>query len=137
ALVEPLSPARFQVRFTASGELRDKLQRLATLTGQDIASVIDAAVSEKLARLEARRFARTTRPRKGVAEASPAPTSRPVPAPVRRAVFDRDEGRCTYVDASGRRCSESVSVEFHHTTPFARGGRHSVDTVRLACNCHN
>ena len=31
AVVEPLSPARYEVQFTASGELHDKLERLAAL----------------------------------------------------------------------------------------------------------
>ena len=46
--VAPLSPARYQVTFTASAELRDKLERLeALIPGSDLASVIDAAVPKK------------------------------------------------------------------------------------------
>ena len=60
AEVEPLSPARFKVQFTASAELRDKLDRLAALMpGSDLASVIEGAVTEKLERLEAKRFGKT------------------------------------------------------------------------------
>ena len=45
AKVEPLAPARYVVQFTASGELREKLERLTALTpGSDLASIIDAAV---------------------------------------------------------------------------------------------
>ena len=57
AVVEPLAPARYKVQFTASAELHEKLERLATLMpGIELASIIDAAVSEKLERMEARRF---------------------------------------------------------------------------------
>ncbi|TDI41411.1 MAG: DUF222 domain-containing protein [Acidobacteria bacterium] len=46
--VAPLSPASYLVKFTASAELRDKLERLAALIpGSDLASVIDAAVPKK------------------------------------------------------------------------------------------
>ena len=46
--VSPLSPARYQVNFTASAQLRDKLERLeALIPGSDLASVIDAAVPKK------------------------------------------------------------------------------------------
>ena len=59
-MVEPLAPARYKVEFTASEELRDKLKRLeALMPGCDIASVIDAAVSEKLERVEAKRYGKT------------------------------------------------------------------------------
>ncbi len=57
ATVKPLAPARYKVSFTASEELRDKLERLqALIPGGDLASIIDAAVSEKLERLEAKRY---------------------------------------------------------------------------------
>ena len=58
ALVEPLSPARYKVQFTASAELHDKLERLQALMrsevpGGDLAAIIERAVTEKLERLEA------------------------------------------------------------------------------------
>ncbi len=62
--VKPLAPASYLVRFTANAELRDKLQRLAALLpSMDLASIIDEAVSEKLERLEARRYGKTNKPR--------------------------------------------------------------------------
>jgi hypothetical protein len=59
--MEPLAPNRYLVRFTASIILRDKLERLQTLMrssvpGGDLGRVIDIAISEKLERIEARRF---------------------------------------------------------------------------------
>jgi len=64
AAVEPLSPARYKVQFTARRELRDKLGRLQALMGEDLAAVIEAAVTEKPERLEAKRYAVTKSPRK-------------------------------------------------------------------------
>ncbi len=51
AVVEPLAPARFKVQFTASAELRDKLERLTALLRTevpdgDLAAVIDRAVTD-------------------------------------------------------------------------------------------
>jgi hypothetical protein len=60
-----------------------------------------------------------------------------VPAPVRRVVFERDEGRCTYADALGRRCAETHRVELHHLRAFARGGEHTEDNLTLRCHAHN
>ena len=50
----PLVPSRYQVRFTASAELRDKLERLRALMrpsvpDADLARIIDTAVTEVLA----------------------------------------------------------------------------------------
>jgi hypothetical protein len=60
-----------------------------------------------------------------------------VPAGVRRAVFERDEARCTYVDERGVRCSETRYLELHHRHSFAQGGPHSVANLTLYCPAHN
>ena len=118
---EPLAPERYRVQFTASKELRDKLERLEALMQTDLAAVIEAAVTEKLERLEAKRYAETKKPRKSLDEVETAPKSRYIPAPVRRAVLKRDGQRCSFVDRNGRRCTAPRGLEFHHHEPFARG----------------
>jgi hypothetical protein len=62
--------------------------------------------------------------------------SRYIPASVRRQVAERDGLQCSYVSPDGRRC-ESRDVEFHHLTPFARGGQHTVEEITLRCRAHN
>lgn len=140
--VRPLGGARYRVQFTASARLRDKLERLQALMRSqagdvDLAVVVEQAVTEKLERLEARRFATTSRPRPAPVEPTAPPSSRHVPAAVRRTVHDRDDGQCRYVAATGRRCSERHVVEFHHRHPFAMGGEHSSGNIRLMCRVHN
>ncbi len=137
-----LAPARYRVELTASAVLRDKLERLLGLMRSvdrdvDLADVIEDAVSEKLERLLARRFATTSQPRKDLRETDTAPTSRHVPAPVRRAVYVRDRGQCGYVDGQGRRCPERHDLEYHHLHPFGYGGDHSVANIGLRCVAHN
>jgi hypothetical protein len=138
-----LGASRFKVQFTASAELREKLERLqelmrASVPGGDLAAVIEAAVTEKLERLEARRYAKTKAPRTTLADTDTSPRSRNIPAAVRRAVYERDGGRCTFVDAQGRRCTERHRLEYHHAgKAWARGGDHSVGNIRLACHVHN
>src|SRR5260221_1032979 len=158
-VVQPLSPGRYKVQFTASAEFRDKLERLRALVGSsmpdgDLAAVIEQAVTEKLERLEACRFARTTAPRKlggyPRGHESPvetadretekhdlSPNTRHIPAAGRRAVFERDGGRCRYVDEHGRRCDARDHLQFHHRHPFGLGGDHSVENIRLMCRGHN
>ena len=140
--VEPLAPGRYKVQFTASAELHDKLERLRALMRPsvpdgDLAAIVEQAVTEKLQRLEARRFARTQAPRKTLAQSETSPATRQIPAAVRRAVYERDDGRCRYEDEQGRRCTARQGLEFHHRLPFGRGGDHSVANISLACRCHN
>ncbi len=136
--VAPLSPARYQVTFTASVELRDKLERLeALIPGSDLASVIDAAVNEKLDRLEAKRFGKTKNPRTNVEDADPSPGVRGIAAAVKRHVWVRDGGQCTFVAHDGRRCPERNRLEYHHDNPYGRGGERSAGNIRLLCKCHN
>jgi len=142
ASIEPLSPARYRVQFTASAEFRDKLERLKALMRPsvpdgDLAVILEQAVTEKLQRLEARRFAKTSAPRKGLSDSDASPSTRHVPAAVRRAVHQRDKGRCRYVDGHGRRCTARDGLEFHHRRPFGHGGEHSLENISLLCRAHN
>ena len=63
--------------------------------------------------------------------------SRHIPNDVKRAVFERDGGRCTFADANGQRCGERGWMELHHTRPFAQGGDSTADNVALRCRTHN
>jgi hypothetical protein len=141
-VVEPIAPERYKIQFTASAELRDKLERLKALMRSsvpdgDLAAIIEEAVTEKLERLESKRYAKTKAPRKGVEEADPSPSSRYIPAPVRRAVYERDNGQCTFVGDNGRRCTERDRLEFHHHKPYGQGGDCSLENIRLACRAHD
>jgi hypothetical protein len=60
-----------------------------------------------------------------------------VPAEVRRAVWERDGGRCTFVSAAGHRCKARTRLEFDHVEPVARGGLATVKGIRLRGRAHN
>ncbi len=158
ASVQALSPGRFKVQFTADEGLRAKLERIqALMPGIDLASIIDAAVSEKLQRIEARRFGTSRRKPTAQTVMSPArhdggrppqphfaavsvdgpQRSRHIPAAVRRAVHARDGGQCRFVNRNGVRCRAREQLEFHHRHPFAMGGANSIDNIRLMCRTHN
>ncbi len=138
--VEPLAPARYRVQFTAGAELYGKLERLRALLRHevpdgDLAQIIEKAVTEKLERLEARRFGLTSSPRKGPVRVNPF--SRNIPAAVRRAVHERDGSRCRFVDVQGRRCPERHRLEYHHRHPFGLGGGSDLGNIGLMCAAHN
>jgi len=141
-VVEALAPGRYKVQFTASAALREKLERLQALMlpqipDGDLAGVIEAAVTEKLERIEARRFAVTNRPRKRLADTDTTPASRYIPAAVRRAVRERDGNQCRFVDSSGRRCEERRRLRYHHVHPYGMGGDHGFENIKLMCRPHD
>ena len=64
--------------------------------------------------------------------------SRYIPAPVRREVWRRDGGCCSYVDPhSGRRCGSRFLLELDHIVPFALGGSAEPGNLRLHCSAHH
>jgi 5-methylcytosine-specific restriction endonuclease McrA len=65
------------------------------------------------------------------------PLNRHIPAAIRDRVYARDNGRCSYVSPAGIKCNSKWNLEIDHIVPFARGGDHSVDNLRLLCARHN
>ena len=138
-LVKPLAPERYEIRFTTSAQTREKLLlaqdllRHAIPTG-DLAQVIDRALTVLLKDLARKKFAATERPR---ASRGTARGSRDVAAKVRRSVGLRDDGACTFVSKSGRRCNARAFIQFHHVEPHAVGGETTVGNIQLRCGPHN
>jgi hypothetical protein len=52
-------------------------------------------------------------------------------------VWQRDQGRCTFVDARGEQCRETSYLQLHHQDPHARGGPPSESNLCLRCHAHN
>ena len=70
--------------------------------------------------------------------AVPGSRSRYIPAPVRREVWRRDQGCCSYVDRhSGRRCRSRYRLEIDHIVPFALGGANELSNLRIRCAAHH
>jgi hypothetical protein len=139
ARVVESAPGRFRVQFTASAELEAKIARARALLRHkipsgDVAAIVEEAMTVLVAKLERARCAATDRPRKSQPVAS---ESRDVPAPTVRAIWQRDQGRCSFVDPQGRRCEAREWLEIHHEVPFGRGGATSVENLRLLCHSHN
>ncbi|MDE0026380.1 MAG: hypothetical protein OXP69_18375, partial [Spirochaetaceae bacterium] len=71
-------------------------------------------------------------------DAVPGSRSRYIPVAVKREVWRRDQGRCSYVDPhSGRRCGSRYRLEIDHVVPFALGGRTELFNLRVRCRAHH
>ena len=140
SMVKPHAPDRFALHLMLNRATYEKLRRIQALLGHqvapgDVAEVIDRAFDLLLASLEKQKFAATTRPRPATNRASKNP--RHIPAQVKRSVWKRDQGQCSYVSDSGHRCPERSRLEFDHADPVARGGEATIETIRLRCRAHN
>ncbi|ACL67394.1 HNH endonuclease [Anaeromyxobacter dehalogenans 2CP-1] len=110
---------------------RDALSH--SMPGATRENVLEAALDLLLVERD-RRKGLTARPQK-----TPRPSTRPdhIPAHVRREVWARDCGRCTFVLASGEPCGSTHRLELDHIVPRARGGGSTADNLRIRCRGHN
>jgi len=56
---------------------------------------------------------------------------------VKRAVWERDEGRCSWPLDSGGVCGSTHRLELDHIVPWARWGGETVANLRVVCDAHN
>ena len=65
-------------------------------------------------------------------------SGRSIPAAVKREVWRRDSGCCSYVGRhTGRRCGSRFFLELDHIVPVARGGGAEPANLRLRCSAHH
>lgn len=141
AVVAPLAPDRYHVQLTASRELRDKIEEAKALLRHqipsgDLATILDRALTVLIAKVKKERFGVGRKPRKNEVPEGPA-TSRHIPDAIKRRVFERDGGQCTFVGPDGRRCEERAFLELDHLDGFARHKEHRASRVSLRCFAHN
>lgn len=133
--VRPLSPGRYHIGFTAGAETVSKIQRLRELLWHiypegRLEDVIGACLDDSLRK----RAPEEKAPRKPAKTAKP---SRRIPAAVKREVFARDGGCCSFVGPDGHRCEERSGLEYDHIVPVAAGGKSVASNLRLLCVGHN
>ncbi len=137
AKVTPRSAGRFAWQLTADQEMQDLLEQAQDLIGRagpkDMAEVLKRGLQVLVDTLRKAKYAATSKPREAPVNAN----GHHVPHSVVRAVSERDGCQCTFVGPDGHRCTERSDLQFDHRIPFARGGRTTVDNIRLLCGPHN
>jgi 5-methylcytosine-specific restriction endonuclease McrA len=136
--VTPIAKQRFEFHATFSQTAHDKLEYARDLmshraAARDPVAVIELGLDALIEKLEKQRFAAAANPRSGRGSRD----VRYIPAHVKRAVWKRDRGRCTFVGNSGHCCGSRRFVQFDHRVPRARGGPSTIENVRLLCAPHN
>jgi hypothetical protein len=162
--IEPLSPQRYKIQFTADKAVKDQLEQARDLLrhaipsgdfGPIIARALDLLITDLLRRrfgASARRTAVSALARPdsrgphapvkppddpALSGATADPTGSQVPRAVRRAVVERDGLACTWRNADGKRCGSRAWLEIDHRHPRAKGGGAEPENLRILCRAHN
>ena len=139
ARVVPAASQRFALHLSIGQELHADLVYAQELLSHqiapgDLAGVIGQALKALIREAEKAKFAATDRPQQVLRRNKSA---RHIPNRVKREVWKRDGGRCTFVSEDGYRCESRTLIEYDHVEEVARGGRATVTGIRLRCRAHN
>jgi len=141
-VVAPLSAETFEIQFTGSRHFRDKLRQAQDLLRHrvpngDLAVVFEKGLDALIDNLLKERFAAGRKPRRERPVAAGLSASPHIPDRIKRAVWERDRGRCAFISDDGRRCCETGGLELDHIDGFAQTHVHDLDRIRLLCRAHN
>jgi hypothetical protein len=153
--VDPLTAELSRLSTTVSRRFLQKLKSAReglghAIPGATTEQVLEAALDlllEKQARARGQvkrpcTVAPTATPNDAPIATEPPPHRRlghreAIPAAVKRAVWQRDDGRCTWPLDGGGRCGSTHRLELDHVVPRAKGGEPTLENLRLLCGRHN
>lgn len=161
-----IGPTQTEIRFVADDALMKKLQKMKELDAHVQSNPSYLNLFHRMADLALKKLdplakksadSKVTPPAElnDVAErnevrsskssfTSPTPRSprhrsnpRSITAALRREIWNRDQGQCSYQSKEGKRCSSRFALEVDHLKPVALGGRSEAFNLRLLCRAHN
>ena len=145
-----LDELKYRISFTASPELKNKLEQVEKLIFGHSAAGIEDVLEEVLDFYVKRCSAKERQKRRNDRKPKPEPfnavalfnealesKSRTAPLVLRDQILERDGYRCVYVSPDGIRCGCEVKLEIDHIIPWARGGKTCASNLRTMCRAHN
>jgi hypothetical protein len=139
--VRAVAEDRWSLRATLDAEALKELETLKSLLSHkvpdgNLATVLREAIRCGIEKHGKRRGA--VAPKRERSTDEPAANASPrIPAAVRRAVWKRDGGCCTWTSGDGRRCGSRWQLELDHIRPLAQGGTSTLANLRIRCKGHN
>lgn len=158
---------RLHLQLGVSEELMNKIERIQNLVSQKMGKVAtyEDAV-EAMANLYIEKLDPIEKAKRSVGRDNDANLNSPVPGPVneggaakaggsddtlpkgpssrshisaktRHYLTLQTNGRCSFVDASGRRCAETRFLHIHHKKPISEGGDNDLSNLELLCSGHH
>jgi hypothetical protein len=152
-IVKPLTTDLRRLNVTVTAEFIAELEQVRVALSHkcpdgNFEQVVREAFKLVLER-DRKRKALTDRPR-APTDQPRAPTDRPrapteisgandrcVAAAIKRAVWQRDQARCTWPMGDGEVCGSTHRLEFDHDLEVALGGKPTIGNIRLLCKNHN
>lgn len=136
-----LNSEEAQLSFAIDKKCFDSLQELLSLrTHVDIQKTYRILVRD-LAELGQEKWnplRRTKSPAPGTDRVNPDEPLKTVSPKLRKAVWARDKGTCTYKNPdTGARCTTTDLLQIDHIHPLALGGKNEMKNLRLLCATHN
>jgi hypothetical protein len=130
----PVNEKETEIRFTADQALMEKLEKLRNLLGHKLGDQKYSSLIEELADLALKKLEPKPTPALGLEKA--VSETRYIPAKVKRAVWTRDQGRCTDIGPEGKRCESKYALQYEHVLPFGKGGKSTIENLKLLCPGH-
>lgn len=131
----PIVEARVEFSFQASPALREAIERVKELLSNkypfgQLSDVLFEVVQNYIERHDPQRSLALGRTATAKGRSS-------IPTSIRRAVWARDGGRCTFAGPDDVRCQSRRELELDHRLPRALGGKDTLENLRLLCRPHN
>jgi hypothetical protein len=138
-VVKPLTSELRRLNVTVTADFIDELEQVRVALSHQcpdgsFEQVVREAFKLVLER-DRKRKALTEKPRPR--PETPGENDRYIPAAVKRTVWKRDQGRCTWPMGDGKVCGARHQLEFDHDFEVALGGKPTIGNVRLLCKSHN
>ena len=122
----------------ASTKLPEEVKSMTTHSRQELEGEIKKLSSEVKKIQKCSEKIRTTSPQKLEKKGNPTKESRYIPSAIKNYVWQRDGGRCNYMNhQTKRQCNSTYMLQVDHIQPFAYGGSSKAENLRLSCAAHN
>lgn len=148
---DDLERRRVKIEFVADEGVATKIERSKELLRrkypqgklEDIVNeALDALLEKKdperkILRIGLKERKASTPMKEGKHEQKSQVSSRYISQGLRRAIWRRDKGQCTFQSKDGKYCHETRMLEIDHIEPYSLGGKTEAQNLRLLCAAHN
>jgi hypothetical protein len=140
-VLEPLTAIESRLHITVSPgflQMLDACKKALShaMPGASAEEVLTEGMKLILAK-DSKKKALVQKPRPRKAANEPRKDTRYIPAEVRRAVWERDQGKCQWHLESGGICGSELRPELDHVLGFKPGEPVRVEDLRILCRVHN
>jgi 5-methylcytosine-specific restriction endonuclease McrA len=138
--LRPLTKELTELKFVVDQETLGDIDKLKALLSHRNSNLDLAGLMRLLLNLGLEKWDPVRQVRKRTSLPAPAVDSKrkAIPATLKRAVWTRDNGQCTYRDPLHKTCcSSSKFLQIDHVVPLALGGTTELSNLRLLCFEHN